>query len=66
MGSCDQASLCNGRHRLLRAVAIKRSQKIPGEQPSIGAVLEDLVARYRGELEREAGAIFKRELRKKW
>jgi hypothetical protein len=52
-------------HRLLRAVAIKRSRKIPGGPPSIAAVVEELVDRSRGDLEREAGAIFKRELAKK-
>ena len=52
-------------HRLLRAVAIKRAQKIPGEQPSIGAVVQELIERHRAELEREAGTLFKRELSKK-
>jgi hypothetical protein len=52
-------------HRLLRAVALKRAQKAPGEQPSIGAVLGELIERYRSELKREAGALFKRELAKK-
>jgi hypothetical protein len=52
-------------HRLLRAVAIKRAANAPAGQPSIGAVVEDLVERCRGDLEREAGALFKRELAKK-
>jgi hypothetical protein len=52
-------------HRLLRAVAIKRAKKIPGEVPSIGSVIEELVQRHHTELEREAGALFKRELAKK-
>jgi hypothetical protein len=52
-------------HRLLRAVAIKRAQKIPGEEPSIGAVIQELIERHRAELEREAGALHKRELAKK-
>ncbi len=52
-------------HRLLRAVAIKRARKIPGESPSVGALVEELVQRHQVELEREAGALFKRELAKK-
>jgi hypothetical protein len=52
-------------HRLLRAVALKRAQKNPGEEPSISAVLEELVERSRPDLEREAGAMLKKELAKK-
>ena len=52
-------------HRLLRAVAIKRAKKIPGEQPSIGAVIEDVVQRSLQKLTREAGALLKREMAKK-
>lgn len=52
-------------HRLLRAVAIRRAKKVPGEVPSIGAIIEELVERARPELEREAGALLKRELNKK-
>jgi hypothetical protein len=52
-------------HRLLRAVAIKRAKKVPGEQPSIGAIVEGLVEASRPALEKEAGAILGRELAKK-
>lgn len=51
-------------HRLLRAVAIKRAKET-GEEPSISAVVEELVERARPDLLREAGARFKRELAKK-
>jgi hypothetical protein len=52
-------------HRLLRAVAKKRAAKIPGEQPSIGALIEELVDARREDLKREAGALYKKELAKK-
>jgi hypothetical protein len=52
-------------YRLLRAVAIKRTAKIPGETPSTGAVVEGLIELHRADLEREAGALLKRELAKK-
>jgi hypothetical protein len=51
-------------HRLLRAVAIKRTKET-GEEPSISAVIEGLVEHARTDLLREAGAKFKRELAKK-
>lgn len=52
-------------HRLLRAVAMKRAAKIPGEQPSIGALVEELVDGRRDDLKREAGALYRKELAKK-